>query len=574
MNQTLVMATLIIIAIIYAICAIYFVISRKSKRIKASLAELEIEKNKLDSSPIIPELAKVETLLKNEKVATMYETWTKRLKNIKEEQIPRLTDMILEAEYSLSQKDYKNAIYKIAKLEMEIYKVRTDSEFLLGEIKEITKSEERSRVTITDFKVRFRELHQKFQDARNEFGAVGPAVMNEFEMISKRFEDYETIMDNKDYPEVNGLLKNIDELLKHMAIVVDEVPSILLLGKSVIPKKIEEVEEVYNQMVKADYPLDYLNVEYNIDEANKKINDILVRTQKLNLEDSLFELKVLLDYFESLFSDFDREKEARANYAEVNNTFKVKLDKINDVVDDIFNQLDDLKNVYNLSEESVQGLKDIYDALEKVNQDYAALTEQINQHNFAYSKMLTELENLTATLANLEDHLDTSLDTLGNMREDEVRARQQLEEIKVVLKEAKLKIREYNLPVIPQSYYVELNEASSAIREIVKELEKKPITISVLNTRVDTARDLVLKLYSKTRELLRTAAFAETVIVYGNRYRSSYEGLSNKLNLAEQLFLKGEYQRSLELTINLLNKIEPGIYKRLLNMYKPENGEE
>ena len=188
--------------------------------------------------------------------------------------------------------------------------------------------------------------------------------------------------------------------------------------------------------------------------------------------------------------------------------------------------------------------------------------------------MLTELENLTATLANLEDHLDTSLDTLGNMREDEVRARQQLEEIKVVLKEAKLKIREYNLPVIPQSYYVELNEASSAIREIVKELEKKPITISVLNTRVDTARDLVLKLYSKTRELLRTAAFAETVIVYGNRYRSSYEGLSNKLNLAEQLFLKGEYQRSLELTINLLNKIEPGIYKRLLNMYKPENGEE
>ena len=35
------------------------------------------------------------------------------------------------------------------------------------------------------------------------------------------------------------------------------------------------------------------------------------------------------------------------------------------------------------------------------------------------------------------------------------------------------------------------------ILEIIKELDKKPITINVLNTRVDTARDLVLKIYTK-----------------------------------------------------------------------------
>ena len=159
------------------------------------------------------------------------------------------------------------------------------------------------------------------------------------------------------------------------------------------------------------------------------------------------------------------------------------------------------------------------------------------------------------------------------MRDDEIRAREQLEEIKVILKNSKLKMREYNLPVIPQSYYVELNEASYAIREIVKELDKKPITISVLNTRVDTARDLVLKLYSKTCEILKYAALAETILVYSNRYRANYDGLSNKINLSEQLFLKGEYQKSLELTASLLNRIEPGIYDRLLLNYDLVRGE-
>ena len=141
----------------------------------------------------------------------------------------------------------------------------------------------------------------------------------------------------------------------------------------------------------------------------------------------------------------------------------------------------------------------------------------------------------------------------------------------MILKDSKLQMRKYNLPYIPQSYYVELKEAMSAIREIVRELDKKPITISVLNTRVDTARDLVLKLYTKTKELIRMATFAETALVYSNRYRSSYEGLSNKLNLSEQLFLKGEYQKSLELTISLLNKIEPGVYDKLMYLYSGES---
>lgn len=567
-NLVLIITTIVLVTFLLIAFVIYFLRSNKSKRIKKILEKLEIEKNKIDSSPIVPELAKVESFLNNEKLEVMYKEWSERLQNIKDNQIPKLTDMILETEYSLSQKNYKSTLYKLAKLEMEIYKVRTNSEFLLGEIQEITSSEERSREVITEFKVKFRNLHQKFQESKSEYGALAGVVQKQFEVISKRFEDYETIMDNNEYTEINEIVLIINDLLKHMAIVVEEVPSIVLMSYNVIPKRIVEVQETYNWMVKAGYPLGYLNVEYNIDEANKKIRDIIVRTQNLNLEDSLFELKVLLDYFDSLFNDFEKEKIARATYEDSNVTFRNKLGKISSVVEDIFTQLDDIKNIYNLSEEDIEILKQLYTDLKEVSENYHILLEHtMNNTSFAYSQLLKELEGLSLSLAKIEDKLDNSLDAIGSMRDDEVRARQQLEEIKVILKDSKLKMREYNLPYIPQSYYVELKEAMSAIREIVKELDKKPITISVLNTRVDTARDLVLKLYMKTKELLKMATFAETALVYGNRYRSSYDGLSNKLNLSEQLFLKGEYQKSLELTINLLNKIEPGVYEKLVYMY-------
>ena len=153
------------------------------------------------------------------------------------------------------------------------------------------------------------------------------------------------------------------------------------------------------------------------------------------------------------------------------------------------------------------------------------------------------------------------------MKDDEIRARQQLEEIKMVLKESKNKMRSYNFPYIPNNYYVELKEASLAIREIVKELDKTPITIEVLNTRVDTARDLVLKLYTKTVEMLKNAKFAEIAIVYGNRYRSSYANLNDILNNSEKLFYQGDYQQSLDTVINALKNIEPSIKEKLEKVY-------
>ena len=169
-NVTLIMVTLFFIASGLVIGVLNFIQSKKNKRIKKTLEKLEIEKNKLATSPIVPELAKVESFLNNDKLKELYDEWTKRLKQIKEVQIPKLSDMILDAEYSLSQMDYKSTMYKIAKLEMELYKVRTSSDFLFGEIRDLTSSEERSRTIITGYKARYRTLYQKFIDSKNEYG--------------------------------------------------------------------------------------------------------------------------------------------------------------------------------------------------------------------------------------------------------------------------------------------------------------------------------------------------------------------------------------------------------------------
>ena len=567
-NLTLIMLTLFLLCAGLIIGVLNFVQSKKNKKLKKTLEKLEIEKNKLATSPIVPELAKVEGYLNNDKLKALYDEWSNRLKQIKDIQIPRLSDMILDAEYSLSQMDYKSTMYKIAKLEMELYKVRTNSDFLFGEIKDLTSSEERSRTIITGYKARYRTMYQKFTDSKVEYGKYADVINTEFEVIAKRFEDFESIMDNNEYTEVDKILNIIDELLNHIDVVIEEVPSIVLMTESVIPKKVEETLNVYNQMINEGYPLDYLNIEYNIKEINNKIQEIVERTNKLDMNQSLLELKVLMEYFENVFKDLEQEKLDRKNYEDKLLSLSTKLTKVNEVVDDMYNQIEEIKNIYNLNTDDVNVLSVVRKEVNELNTNFKVLQDHTKFNNtFAYSKLLKEVEGLSNNLSHTEDKLNGLLGVIGGMHDDEVRARQQLEEIKLVLKDAKSQMRQYKLPVVPDYYYIELNEANNAIKEIVKELDKKPITIDILNTRVDTARDLVLKLYTKTKDLMKNARFAEKAIVYGNRYRSSNNELSNTLNNSERLFYNGDYKESFELTINILNKIEPGIYNKILNLY-------
>jgi septation ring formation regulator len=134
--------------------------------------------------------------------------------------------------------------------------------------------------------------------------------------------------------------------------------------------------------------------------------------------------------------------------------------------------------------------------------------------------------------------------------------------IEQLLLQAKAKLKDYKIPVIPNSYFIELKEAGEAIREIIKELDKKPIVIKILNIRVDTARDLVFKIYNKTNDMIKTVSLSEEMIVYGNRYRSSYEEIDLALTKAEELFRRGKYKESLELCTKSLSFVDKNIAEK------------
>ena len=71
--------------------------------------------------------------------------------------------------------------------------------------------------------------------------------------ICQRFNNRDENLDDLFQVGCLGLVKAIDNMIEHMEIVINEVPDLVLLSNRLIPKKIEQITQIYDEMKKEKY---------------------------------------------------------------------------------------------------------------------------------------------------------------------------------------------------------------------------------------------------------------------------------------------------------------------------------
>lgn len=560
------------ITLIVVLTAVFLVIRSLKKQYMSNLVELERNKNLIISGSILSELNKVESLINNKDLEDKYNYWKTIFKELKDVDVPKITNALIEADTKFRIRHLKEANRHLAKLDFDIYIIKSKAQKLLEDIKEITLSEQKNREIVTKLKADYRTIFLKYNNNNKEdYSLIQIPLELQFENVDKLFSAFEMAMESNVYSEVGKIVKALDDTIGNLRIVIEEAPSIIMMGKSMIPSRISEIKKISDHMLQEGYNLDYLQIDYNISESEKKVADIFDRLNVLNLEDSIFELKTIMDYFERLYADFDKEKIAKKFFDDYIRSVVLKCKKLKKIIGNISKKIDDIKYSYDLTDDDVKIISELDKEVESCQQLYDEVMFEYRSKKTAYTRLSKEMETINSRLVKAEEKLDYTLRSLGSLKEDEIRAREQLDEIKSIIHQAKEHMNTFKLPIVPKNYYVELEEANEALRNLVIELEKQPISIKTLNTRVDTARDLVLKVYNTSIEVVKTASMAENAIVYGNRYRAMNKTIDSGLFKAERDFFKGNFKSSLEYAINSINIIEPGIHKRLLEASKNGN---
>ena len=557
----------VFVAIVLSVLVILGMRKRTKNKLLNQVNELEIKKNNLDSMPVMVELAKIEDIAKSEQLEEKINEFKTRFQEIKEVNLKKVNDLIVDLDASIEKKNIKEYMDNYSSASIALDEAEYSINNILDEINEIASYEEKYRDIITKLKAKYRFLEHTYTEKETMFSDLKDVIKMQFENIAKRFNDFDKVMDEKLYNEIVLVVKSIDTMIDNLDVVIKEVPDILLLLNDLIPGRIKDLKEEYGKMIEEGYPLGFLNFDNNISDIEKKENDILTRAKVLNINDSLFDLRTILEYLDGLFRDLDEEKQAKTRFDNLDEVFKDRSKKIEGIVKDIYAQLDDIKAMYHLNEKDLEIIDQLNLKLSVIIKEHKKLYRDIKKGMESYKKHNITINELMVKLNNVSNDFDNALRTLGSFYEDERRAHEELKNMTELVKKCKNSVRNYKLPIIHDNYFVEMEEATDAIEEVKKEINNKPIIIKNLNIRVDTAKDLTFKLYVTTSDMIKYAYFSELLIVYGNKYRDNKD-VSRGLSKAELMYYRGSYKDSFTLLLKVIKLIDSDLVNKINKVIK------
>lgn len=555
---------LIAVVAIVIIAAFFFYRMMKLKKYRKLIVDAENQVNAIKSLPLQYRLGRVQSISKNmDEVKVLYEEFSKEYERITEFQKSELSVALNELDEQLFYGKMRKVPAKMKQLQDMINEYEFASKDLLSKIEKVTEIENIQRIEIIKVKEKYRANIDEFEGMRLKVESFTPELGEMFDELDESFVELEDLMNHQKFEEAKLFTMEIEERIDWLSLHLSNIPNYITVVKQYLPKKIEHINELIELMSTEEFSLHQLDAEKRITAIKNNLRKSSLDIKELKLDNVEENLQQLAEDIEKLETDLLQEKQSY-------DAFKVKWDNCYSLITDIYNQykqalLDNnrIKSLYIVDDENLS-IEEDYKKFDVYLRESYDLEEELKNGDFAYSKFIEKVDNLTENVGEHQPILTEFFAFRDQLFIQEQRAIDECENINIVLLEIKSEIKNKHLPMINESYKDYIQESYDKAAEIQSFRLNRPVDLDELSKRVDTARDVIYKLYDNVHNLIVTAEMVEEAIVFGNRFRSSFLEVNTELTKAEVLFRNGEYTNALTTAVDIIEMIQPGSYEELI----------
>lgn len=557
----------IIMAAIGVVLLIVLLIVYRQMVLKKRKKEVTLIENRLaaiKSLPIQYRLGRVQNIAKNTpELLEQYNDFEERYDELISIQKDEIAILLNE----IDEKIYAGKIFKVSgmltQLKGMVDSFEQKANQLLTEIEAVTEIENVQRIAIIRVKEKYRGIQENYNGVRYKLEEAVPAINAYIDQIDQDFVDLESMMNMQYFDDAKKQCEQIDTKIDFLAANIRDLPTYLSLATSYIPSEIEKVQNRVVDLKSRGFSLVRIDAENRIIEIQNQLSQVGEDIQNLEISNVGETLNTITSEIAQLNEAFETEEAAQSEF--------------NDIWKNVFDKISELNNNYEYAKEELVKLKKLYvlqdermditqeaQHLQDILADMTRLKELINSNEFSYQEVVEKLKNLVLEGDAFEEKLQFFFASRDEMYLTEKRALDELENINIVLLEIKSQIKNKQLPMINESYKDYIADSYKKANEIQFLCKSRPIILDKLTQQVDIARDIIYKLYDNIHNLIVTADMVEEAIVFGNRYRSSFLEVNTELTKAEVLYRNGEYTKALSTAVDIIEKIKPGSYERLI----------
>ncbi len=482
--------------------------------------------------------------------------FNKRFKDVRDKSDSNAQTVINNIKDLLSDHRYKElqAALPAAKAAIQSYDEEVNS--LNDDLLQVIKPEEDCRQQALLLKENLRQIKQDYYVKQADLSLVSASFERVFRLLDDQFKNFETFVESAQYEEANALLPKISAVIKELGRDLNDLPNICITISTVVPDKINSLENRFQEMTEAGYPLHHLISKANIDDMRDELVALTKKVQQFDLVNVQSSLDAILAQVDEFCDSFEKEKEARI-------TFESECDSVyaEDAVIEkkfirICNALPDVKKIYVLPSEEQSKIDLIKNLINKAGATKRSLDTFIHSGTKQpYSLLVEKMHTLHDEASQASGALDDFDRYLMSLKNDSEAALAAVKAYYDSLQDDEFILRKIGIKAVTDTYQPDIDALYGIIDAIYSSLRCLPIDVVKVNDLVSGLKSKGDEVAGALKKSYESMLLADAAILYANRQRRDFGDLNALLEQTESLYYRGDFQASYADTTSAIKRL-------------------
>lgn len=549
----------IIVIILIIVGVLFYMRSNKSQIIEKA----EERKVKVEQLPYDESLSQLSELNLTGETKSTYNNLKQSSLDSKNQYLVPVEEKIHNAEglldkfkFSQAQTEVDEAHEMMDQYEANYNELTTKVENIIGLHKE---SDHLYEECTTDY----REMKRDVLANRHQFGEAAAPLEQEIESFVPEMETYETLKTEGNYNQAHEHIKTLNDDMNYLKKDMDEIPDLIREAQKELPGQFQDLKYGCRDLKVEGYDLDHVKIDSTLQTLKTELSFVEPMISRLELDEANEKLNSINDRLDEMYDLIEHEVTAKNEVEETKEVITDNLFRAKEMNYTLQTEIEYVRENYYINESDVQNVRQFENEIQNMIAVYDDILKEMSKSAVRYSEVQDNLKYIEEHVDVINEKQEKLQNHLIQLREDEAEAEDNILRVQSKKEEVYRKLLASNLPSVPERFIIMKNEIDYEVREVNKKFSVRPIHVKQLKDKVSKVVLQMNKFEDEATDVLVNAVYAEKLIEYGNRYRKDSSNIDKSLNEAERLFKNNRYKRSIEISEQALESVEPGVTKQI-----------
>lgn len=549
----------IILIILIIVGVLFYMRSNKSQMIEKA----ETRKSKVEQLPYDESLSQLSELTLTGETKTTYNGLKQNALDSKNQYLLPVEEKIHQAEGLLDKFKFSQAQTEIDEAHELMDKYEENYNELNSNIENILNLHKESDHLYEECKVDYREMKRDVLANRHQFGEAAAPLEQEIETFVPEMETYETLKEEGNYNQAYDHIKTLNEDMNYLKKDMDEIPELIREAQKELPGQFQDLKYGCRDLKVEGYDLDHVKIDSSLQTLKTELSFVEPMISRLELDEANDKLNSINDRLDEMYELIEHEVKAKNEVEETKEVITDNLFRAKEMNYTLQTEIEYVRENYYINESDVQNVRQFENEIQSMISVYDEILQEMAKSAVRYSEVQDNLKYIAEHVDVINEKQEKLQNHLIQLREDEAEAEENILRVQSKKEEVYRKLLASNLPSVPERFIIMKNEIDYEVREVNKKFSVRPIHVKQLKDKVSKVVLQMNKFEDEATDVLVNAVYAEKLIEYGNRYRKESSNIDKSLNEAERLFKNNRYKRSIEISEQALESVEPGVTKQI-----------